>query len=108
MRSALVSRVNVWPAVPNKKGRPFRRPLPSPRQRAYLAAAFRFAGVLLFAGVFAGAALAAAFRFASVLLFAGIFALAAFFVVFAIVITSIPLLNVTVRIDVNHNEWLFG
>jgi hypothetical protein len=75
---------------------------------AALAAAFRFAVVLLFADVFAGAALVAAFRFAVVLLFAGIFACAAFLVVFAIVITSIPLLNVTVRIDVNHDEWLFG
>jgi hypothetical protein len=79
--------------------------------RAAWAAVFRFAGVLLFAGVFACAAWAAVFRFAGALLFAGVFvcaALAAFFVVFAIVITSIVLLKLKVRIDVNHNEWLFG
>jgi hypothetical protein len=78
---------------------------------AALAAAFRFAGVLLFAGVFARAALAAALGFAGVSLFAGVFAcaaLAAFFVDFAIVITSILSVKATVRIDVNYKKWLIG
>jgi hypothetical protein len=67
--------------------------------RAALAAAFRFAGVLLFAGAFTCAAWTAAFRFAGVLLFAGVFAcaaLAAFFVVFAIVITEIPVIQIDI------------
>jgi hypothetical protein len=45
--------------------------------RAHLPAAFRFAGALVFAGIFAWAAVAAAFRFAGALVFAGIFAWAA-------------------------------
>jgi hypothetical protein len=72
-----------------------------------------FAGVLRFAGVLALAAFAgclAAFSvgpFAGVLRFAGVLAVAAFagfFVVFAILIISIRLLNVRMRIDVNHKE----
>jgi hypothetical protein len=72
-----------------------------------------FAGVLRFAGVFALAAFAgcsavfSAGPFAGVLRFAGVLALAAFagfFVVFAILITSIRLLNVRMRIDVNHKQ----
>jgi hypothetical protein len=88
-------------AVLKQKGRPFGGALP-----AYLATAFRLAGVLVFVGVFACAALATALRFAGVLVLVGIFACAAraaafrfagfllfagvfagFFVVFVIVIT---------------------
>jgi hypothetical protein len=72
-----------------------------------LTAAFCFAGVLLFVGVFVCAALAAAFCLADALLFAGVFisaAFAGFFVVFVIVITlHFHNSKVTVRIDVNYN-----
>jgi hypothetical protein len=80
--------------------------------RAHLAV-FGVAGVLRFAGVlvlaaFAGCLAVFAFGpFAGVLRFVNVLALAAFaglFVVFAILITSIRLLNVRMRIDVNHKE----
>ncbi len=71
------------------------------------------AGVLRFADVLALAAFAgcledfSAGRFAGVLRFTDVLALAAFadfFVVFAILITSIRSLNVRMQIDVNHKE----
>jgi hypothetical protein len=61
---------------------PFRTASSSQTQRAHSASAFRFAGVLVFAGVLACAALAAVFRFAGVPVFAGVLACAALAAVF--------------------------